>query len=61
MDSDPASSATPAMDLSGSTATTPSLNGYGSSAHGETDPLMLIGAAFVGGLLLGALVGRIGS
>ena len=49
------------MDLSGSTATTPSLNGYGSSAPGETDILMLVGAAFVGGLLLGALVGRIGS
>jgi hypothetical protein len=49
------------MDLSGSTATAPSLNGYGSSADADTDTLMVVGAAFVGGLLLGALVSRIGS
>jgi hypothetical protein len=48
------------MDLGAASAASPSLNGYGAS-HGETDVLILIGAAFVGGLLLGALVTRLAS
>jgi len=54
---DPAAQTT-VMDLGASSAASPSLNGYGAS-HRETDVLVLIGAAFVGGLLLGALVTRL--
>ena len=46
------------MDL-GIASASPSLNGYGASSHGETDVLVLIGAAFAGGLLLGLLVSRL--
>jgi hypothetical protein len=57
---DPAAQTT-VMDLGASSTASPSLNGYGSSGPGDADVLMLIGAAFVGGLLLGALVTRIAS
>jgi hypothetical protein len=46
------------MDL-GVASASPSLNGYGASSDGEMDVLVLIGAAFVGGLLLGVLVRRL--
>ena len=59
MDTDPTSQSTQAIDF-GAPATSPSLNGYGSS-HDEPDVLVLIGAAFVGGLLLAAIVGRLAS
>jgi hypothetical protein len=58
MERDPAAQTTSAMDFSASSAA-PSLNGYGSAADGDTDILILVGAAFVGGLLLGALVSRL--
>jgi len=61
MDREPAAQTTPTVDLGASAAAAPSLNGYGSSSRDDTDVLMLIGAAFVGGLLLGALVGRLAS
>ena len=60
MERDPAAQTTSAMDFSASSVP-PSMNGYGTSAHGETDVLVLIGAAFVGGLLIGALVSRLAS
>ena len=59
MERDPAAQTTSVMDLGASSAAAPSMNGYGASAHGDTDVLVLIGAAFVGGLLLGALVSRL--
>ena len=58
MERDPAAQTT-AMDFSATSATAPSMNGYGSPAHGDNDVLILVGAAFVGGLLLGALVSRL--
>jgi hypothetical protein len=60
MDTDPAAQTSPTMDLGASSAA-PSLNGYGSSHQGDTDVFMVIGIAFVGGLLLGALVTRLAS
>jgi hypothetical protein len=50
----------PTMDL-GAASATPSLNGYGSSSHGDNEVLMLIGAAFLCGLVVGALVTRLAS
>jgi|1185.fasta_scaffold961185_1 hypothetical protein len=61
MERDPAAETTSAMDFSASSSTAASMNGYGSSGHDDTDVLILVGAAFVGGLLLGALVSRIAS
>jgi hypothetical protein len=59
MDSDPPAQTTSAMDFGAASASAPSLNGYGSSTHADTDVLILVGAAFVGGLLLGAIVSRL--
>ena len=60
MDTDPTSQSSQAIDF-GAPGISPSLNGYGSSGQDEPDVLVLIGAAFVGGLLLAVIVGRIAS
>ena len=60
MDPDPSVHTSSTMDL-GAASATPSLNGYGAAHEGDTDVLMMLGIAFVGGLLLGALVSRLAS
>ena len=61
MDHDPAAQTSPAIGLDVSSASIPSMNGYGATGQDDIDVLVLIGAAFAGGLLLAALVSRLGS